>query len=137
MGFNIEKKTNFWIALFILILSLIYILASFGKADWIRWAWTVFGFFIVILLVTEAGIVGYFSQGRYRSINLYDILIWVTVLVAGVLLVNSVLAVVMLTSNETFVPQWLMSFYVWSGGIGGLIAVVLGIFYMFTPKPRA
>lgn len=135
MAVNFEKKSRFWIGLFILVMSLIYILVSWGKAEWIRWISLVWGFFLVGFLIIEAGIVEYFQQKRYKQIGMNDILVMVTIATAFVLLLNSILLLNVIPMES--VPEWLLSFLRTNATIVGVISGILGIFYIFTGKPRA
>lgn len=135
MGLSFEKRTRFWIGLFILAMSVVYVLVTLGKTDWVRWIAVIWGFFLVGLLLFEAGVIEYFRQKKYKNIGPNDILVWITIIVAAILFTNSILLlnIIPLTS----VPEALLSFLTTSGVIVGVTAGVLGVFYIFTGKVAA
>lgn len=133
VSINLEKQSRFWIGLFIIVMSLIYILVSFGKTDWTRWIAVVWGFFLVGLLFIEGGIVEYFRQKKYQSIGLDDFLVWLTIIVGVTVLVNTILLTKAITISQ--LPEFLQSYLKTTGVISGIVAGVLGIAYMFTGKP--
>lgn len=132
---NFEKKSRFWIGLFILVMSLIYVLVSWGKTDWTRWIAVVWGFFLVGFLFIEAGIIEYFRQKKYQQIGLNDFVVWVTIITGAILFLNTIL-LLNIIPVET-VPEWLTTFLRTNGTVVGVIAGILGGFYTLTGKPKA
>ena len=128
---NVEKKSSLWIGAFLLVMSLVYILVSLGKTDWIKWIAVIFGLFIAGFLFIESGIVTYFRKKDYKKIQFGDFVVWITVGVAFVVAINSLLLIGMLNNSA---PQWLKSFSSMTGVAVGGVAGVLAIIHMIMPR---
>lgn len=128
---NIEKKTALWMGLFVLVMSIIYILVTLGKADWVTWIAVVWGFFLAGLLILEAGIIDYFRKKEYKKIGFGDLVVWFSVAFAIIVAINSALLIGALRSSA---PEWLVSFASTTGVIAGIGAGILGIIHILMPK---
>lgn len=135
MHINFEKKTRFWIGLLILAMSALYVLVSFGKTDWVKWMAVIWGIFLTVFLILEAGIVDYFRQKKYQQIGVNDLLVWVTMIVSACVLLNTILIINMIPAKS--IPVWLSTFSTTTSIVVGCLAGVLGIFYTLTGKPKA
>jgi len=128
---NTEKKTSLWMGIFVLVMSLVYILVSLGKTDWIKWIALIWGFFIAGFLFIQSGIVTYFRKKDYRKIGFGDVVVWITVGVAFIVTINSLLLIGILNNSA---PTWLKSFSSMTGVVVGSLAGILAIVHMIMPR---
>ena len=128
---KVEKKSQFWIGLLVLILSVLYVFSTLGRADLAVYVSIIFGYFLTIFLIVEAGVVDYFIKKEYRKVNFSDFVIWLTTITAGAILVNTTLLFQKLNDLS---PEWLLTFSSTTGVIVGVTAGILAIIFMVTSK---
>lgn len=132
--FKFEKSTQNYLGWLVVVLSAIYALATLGRVDFVLWIAFAVGMFLTILLWVEAGITTYFKNSGYKKITGADFLVWITAFVSGVLFINT-LALIPVIRDA--MPQAILNFAKGIGVSVAVIAVILGIFYAFTGKPKA
>jgi hypothetical protein len=132
--FNIEKGSQFWLGLFILASSIVYTLSSLGRADWVVWMSVVFGIVLSMFLVSEGGVYSYWKSKGYKRVSANDLIIWVTMFVAGCVFLNSIALIAVV---KDYFPLMVLDFLSKIGIATGIIAGILGIVYIFIPKPKA
>ena len=128
-GRSFERKAGIWLGLSILLLSIIYLATTLEDLSWVRWIAVFFGFLVVLILIIEGGIFNYFAQKGYQSISFSDIVIWLTLITATLIFVNTSLLIPVLQSKA---PEWLISITRTSGVILGSMGILLGIIYMIS-----
>jgi len=128
---NIEKRTSMWMGLFIIVLALIYIFTTLGKTEWITWISIIFGFFLAGFLFIQSGIVTYFKKDDYKKIGLEDLVVWLTIIFAVGVLLNTILLIETISNVS---PEWLISFATTIGVTTGVGASILGITYVIFPR---
>jgi hypothetical protein len=128
---TLEKKSGLWIGLFVIVMSIIYVLVTLGKTDWVRWIAIIWGFFLAGLLFSEAGIIEYFRKKEYKKLGFGDFVVWMTVASAVIVLMNTFLLIQVVRENA---PLWLVSFSQTTGLIAGSIAGILGIAHILLPR---
>jgi hypothetical protein len=128
---KIEKRTSMWMGIFITVLALIYILTTLGKTTWISWIAIVFGFFLAGFLFIQSGILTYFKKDEYRKIGVGDVVVWLTIIFAVGVLLNTLLIIEAL---KNIAPEWLISFSRTIGVTVGVGAGILGIVHIFFPR---
>lgn len=126
-----EKNTSLWVGLLVLVLSIVYILVSLGKSDWVKIISIIWGFFLTGFLFFQAGVTDYFRKKDYRKIGFGDIVVWLTVGVAFMTLVNTFM---MISSVGKMLPEWLTSFAKATGIFVGVTGGVLAIVHMLMPR---
>jgi hypothetical protein len=131
MGVNIEKKTGLWMGLLVVVLSIIYLLVSLGKAEWIQYIALIWGFFLSIFLFLEAGIITYFQKKEWKKITMGDFVVWITVIFAALIFINSLLLINIVRINT---PTWLQSFSSMVGIVAGIGGAILGIIHIIMPR---
>lgn len=128
---NFEKKTGLWLGLLVLVLSIIYILTTLGKATWTSYIAIVFGYFLVGFLIIEGGVLEYFRRKDYKKIGVGDFVVWITIASASVIFLNTTLliqAVRNITPDNILNP--LLSFTQITGVTAGIVGAILGIVYI-------
>ncbi len=128
---NLEKKTNLWLGLLILVLSIVYVLATLGRTSWTAWIAIIFGLFLTIFLIIEGGIITYFQKKDYKRLGFGDAVVWVTAVVAAIIFINTLLLFNFIKQQA---PEWLINFAGTTGIITGVIAGILAIVYIFYPR---
>jgi len=128
---KIEKQSRFWIGLLVLIMSVIYILVTLGKTEWTQWIAIVFGGFLFFFLLSEASIVEYFRSKKYKTFGFGDIMVWLTLIFAIGVLLNTML-LIQVVNNVT--PVWLINFATVSGVVVGAGAGILAVIHLLTGK---
>jgi len=131
MKVNAEKSTGLWMGLFIVVLSIIYLFVSLGKTTWVEWIALVFGIFLSVMLFIESGIITYFNRSDYRKITIGDFVVWITVAVAVLIFLNSILLIGIVKENA---PLWLINFSSTIGVISAVIGAVLGLVHLVMPR---
>ena len=132
-----EQKTMLWTGLLLVVLSLIYIFVTLGRIDLIRWVAVFFGAYLSIFLFVQAGIIEYFRKKEYKTIGFGDIVVWLTVIVAVLVLINTALLIGIIGA---YIPEWitsqewLMSLTRTIGVIIGILAGLLGIAHILSPR---
>ena len=128
---NIEKQTSLWMGLFILVMALMYILASLGKVDWLRYIAVIFGFFLAGFLFIQSGIRVYFQRQEYKKISIGDFVVFATIIFAAGILINSFL---LIEALKNISPNWLLSFSRVTGIIAGTGAGILAVVHLLLPR---
>ena len=132
--FDVEKKSQVWLGLLVLVSSIIYILASLGRADWTVWMALVFGVFLSGFLIFEGGVYHYWKSKGYKHIGMSDFVVYLTMFVAGAVFLNSI---ALMGVVRDWLPDAVLSFLSTIGVTTGIIAGILGIIYVLIPKPKA
>ena len=104
---KISKKTNLWLGVFVLVMSVIYILVTIGQTAWINWIAMVWGFFLGGFLLIEGQIIAYFREKRYRKLTVGDFVVFASLIFGVVIIINSFLLIGILQESA---PSWLVSF---------------------------
>ena len=60
MKFNTEKRTKILLGILGIIVAIMYILVSWGKAEWTAWAGLISSGFLALFLYSEGAILEYF-----------------------------------------------------------------------------
>jgi len=128
---KIEKRTSMWMGAFIIVLAIVYILTTLGKTDWVSWIAIIFGFFLVVFLFIQSGILIYFNKEEYRKIGIGDVVVWLTVIFAAGVFINTLL-LIQIIKNVT--PLWVISFATTIGVTVGIGAGILGIVHVIFPR---
>ena len=132
-----EQKTTLWTGVSLVILSLVYVFVTLGELEWIRWLAVVFGVYLSIFLFVQAGIIEYFREKEYETIGFGDVVVWLTVIVAVLVFINTALLVGIIGA---YIPEWitsqewLMSLTRTMGIITGIVAGLLGIAHILSPR---
>lgn len=124
---NIEKRTGLWLGLFILVMSIVYIFVTLGKTTWINWIAVIWGFFLGGLLILEAGVLTYFQKKDWKKLSFGDIIVWLSVAFAVVIIINTILIFGTLRESA---PVWLVNFSTITGLTAGIGGAILGILHM-------
>jgi hypothetical protein len=132
--FKTEKKTQSWLGYLILVLSLIYVLTSLGKVDWIIWFAVAFGVFLSIFLLIEGGVYDYWRSKGYKEVTAHDFLVWLTMFVAGAVFLNSI---ALISVIKDMIPSSVLGFLSTIGVTTAVIAGILGMIYIIVPKPKS
>lgn len=128
---NLGQKTITWMAVLVLVMSLIYIFVTLGKTTWLQWLAIIWGFFLAGFLFIQSGIITYFQRKEYKSFGFGDIIVFLTVVAGALVFVNSLLII---QSVKDVAPLWLVSMSNTLGVITGISGGVLAILHMFTPR---
>jgi len=131
LNVNLEKKTTLWLGLLVLVLSIIYVLTTLGKADWVTYIAIIFGIFLAVFLFIEGGVFEYFRRKEYRQIGFGDILVWATIVSATAIAMNSIL---LFQSIKDIAPQWLISISTGTGVTFGVLGGIFAIVYIFSGR---
>jgi hypothetical protein len=131
---KVEKGSGRWFGVTILILSVLLILSSLGKVDWIQWMAVVFSIILGIFCWREGGVRDYLKSKGYKKVDANDIIVWLSFIFGTFLILNGIF---LINAIRNSAPEWLTSFISVSGIIGGIISGLLGVFLIFTPKPKA
>ena len=132
---NIEKSTQTILGIFAILMLAIFTIASLGlKYDFTKYVVMIAGITLTLILISEAGVYSYFRNKSYKKIGFGDIQIFGSILLAGGVLVNSLLMITQLSSVS---PAWLISYAHVSGAIIGVIGLIVAIIFMITPRVKA
>ena len=129
--FKIEKKTQTILAVAAMVAAVVYIFTSFGKLEWIQWVSAIFGFFLAGVLYSESAIGAYLKSKGYKKISYKDFVVWVTVVVATGVVMNSLL---MVEGIKNKAPEWLITFSTTTAVITGIVAALLAILHLVSQK---
>jgi len=127
------NKATFWTGLLIVVMSLVYIFVTLGRVELVKWLAVIFGFYLTIFLFVEAGIGEYFRKKEYREIGFGDIMVWMTIIIAVLVFINTLLLIGTLSA---YLPkwEWLISFTRMTGVTVGGVACLLGIIHVFSSR---
>jgi hypothetical protein len=132
---KLEKSTQTILGIFAVLMLVIFTIASIGiKYDFTKYVVMISGFFLTFILISEAGVFQYFRSKSYKKITFGDIIIFVSILLAGGVFINSLLMIPQLSAVS---PLWLISYAQVSGAIMGLIGLIVAVIYMMTPRVKA
>lgn len=132
MNLNIENKSRMIIAGFILVLAVLYVVASlFDSVNLLQWFAVVFGFFLSLILFVEAGVITYFKKKEYRKLGFGDVLVWFTIIIAVATFLDTLLLAGVITKGAS---QWLSTYVSNSATIIGASAGVLAIIHLVSPR---
>lgn len=128
---KITKRSNFWLGIFVLVMSILYILVTLGKTTWVQWIAMVWGFFLGGFLLIEAQVIAYFREKRYKKIAVGDFVVFGSLIFGAVIIINSLLLVGIIQSSA---PLWLTNFATTMGVIAGSVGGLLGIAHLLLPR---
>ena len=130
---KVEKGSEKWFSVLIILLSLMLILTSLGKTEWIIYISAGFSMVLALFLFREGGVRDYIIKKGYKQISGQDFLVWASFIFGTFLLVNGI---ILIPAVGNSFPSWFTSFMATNGVIGGSISGLLGIIYLFIPKPK-
>ena len=130
---QIEKRTSMFMGAFIVVLAVVYILATLGKTDFVTWIAIIFGFFLAGFLAIQSGILTYFERKEFRKIGFGDLIVLLTVIFAAGVFLNTLLLIEVVKNVS---PEWLISFAKTIGVTVGVGAGILGIIHVVFPRFR-
>ena len=130
---NTEKSTQMILAVLGIIITLLFILVSMGKADWLQWIALIAGAFLGLVLWTEGAIYAYFKSSGYRKIGFGDIIVWASFVVGAILITQ---AIFLLNALQNQMPVWLEKFLSVSGITIGILAGILFAYHLYAPRPN-
>jgi len=130
-----EKSTQTILGIFAILMLIVFTIASLGiKYDFTKYVVMITGFALTFILISEAGVYQYFRNKSYRKIGFGDIIVFIAILLAGGVLVNSFLMIAQIAQIS---PAWLISYAQASGTIIGIVGLVIAIIFMATPRVKA
>ena len=129
---KIEKGSERWFGITIILLSAMLILTSLGRTEWIMYISGAFSALLGVIIYTEAGIREWLKKKGYKSVDPQDFLILTSFVFGTFLIVNAIM--IFLGDIAT---GWFFDFIRGSGLIGGTISGILGIFLVLTKRPKA
>lgn len=132
--FKVERGSSVWLGWLIILLSVVYGLASLGRLNWIVWVAMIFGVFLSIFLFIEGGIRDYWRSKGYKSLDSSDFLVWLTMFVSGAIFLNSIALIGVI---RDLMPDVVLGFLSTIGVITAVIGAILGVMYVLVPKPKA
>lgn len=88
---NIEKRSRTILGVMGLLLIVAYIGLTFGSSQTVMFALALGGISIGLILYSEAGVVAYFRESKWKSIGFGDVMVIASVFVGTVLIINSIL----------------------------------------------
>lgn len=130
---KLEKGSSKWFGVVILILSLMLIASSLGRTEWIQWISVAFSILLGLFLYREGGVRDYIRNKGYKKITLQDPIVWLSFIFGTFLIINGILLINVIRNAS---PDWLVNFISSSGVIGGVVAGILAIILIATPKPK-
>jgi len=131
---NVEKGSQKYFGVTVLILSVILVLSSLGKVEWVQWMAVVFSILLGLVLYSEGGVRTYLASKGWKKVTANDLVVWMAFIFGTFLIINGILLINVIRNVS---PEWLVSFISGAGIIGGIISGLLGIFLIFTPRPKA
>lgn len=133
MKSTVEKPTQLILGILGLVVLAIYVINGFKLGDWGAHIYTVTGFALVLILLAEGGVLVYFKEKGYRKIDWKDFVVWLTMGLALVVLVTTVIGI-RFVANQ--LPQTVLDFYgKWSAYVG-LISGIAVVIQMITPTVK-
>lgn len=128
---NLEKNTQLVLGIIGLTALLIYILNSVNLGEWSPNIFIVTGIALFLILIIEGGVATYFKAGRYKSLDVGDVIIWATMVVAGLVLLNTLIG---FQAVANLMPQSVIDFAGTSSAIVAGFAGVIVVIQMITPR---
>lgn len=128
---NLEKNSMRLIGAFLLLMFVMYGLASLGLANWLVWIPIIFGFFLAGFLFIESQFITWIKKKNYKSFDLGDIIVLLSVVISVALFINSFL---LINAIRNYSPQWLLSFSSVIGVTVAVIGAILSILHFFSKR---
>ena len=128
---RLEKNSMKLIGIFLLIMFVMYGLASLGLSDWLIWIPIIFGYFVGTFTFIESQIISYIKKKQYKSFDIGDIIVILSALTSVALIINSTLLINIVRNSA---PEWLISFSSVTGIIVSVVGVILSILHFFSKK---
>tara|TARA_Y100000310_G_scaffold67692_2_gene63065 strand:- start:4846 stop:5244 length:399 start_codon:yes stop_codon:yes gene_type:complete len=130
---NIQKGTKLIFAGIILAVAIGYILTSLGATQYLLYASAGLGVLFGLFLYVEGGVYDYYKKKGYKTIGVGDALVWLAFIFGTFIIANSLLIFGGVRDN---VPEAIANFLAINGAVGGALAGVLAIAFLFLPKPQ-
>lgn len=130
---NVEKGSQRWFGIAILILAIVLVLSSIGRADLTLWLAVIFSITLGLVLYSEGAVVSWVKKSGWKSLSGGDAVVVVS-FVFGTFLILNGLFLIQFIRNVS--PVWLVNFISINGIIGGVVAGLLAIYLIFAPRPE-
>lgn len=134
MAEKIEKTTQLILGVFAILLFILYFMSTLGHSEWIKYVFVLVSFVLAAVIISEAGVFSYFKTQGYKKISFSDIIIWLSLILAGGVIINGFL---MIQAIGQAAPTWLLSYAKTSGAIISGLGTLIAIVYMVTPRLKA
>lgn len=131
---KLEDSGRKLFGLWVVFLAVIYILASFGRIEWLQWVAVGSGILLSLFVFGQAGTLDYFRQKKYKNIGTGDFVVWISSFFAGVVFLNSLFLIQMI---RNLAPAGLLNFTTAIGVTSGVIVSILALIFAFSSKPKA
>jgi hypothetical protein len=128
---NLEKNSMKLIGIFMAIMFIMYGLASLGLSTWLVWVPMIFGYFIGLFLFVESGFISWLKSKSYKSFDVNDVIVLLSVTTSAILIVNSTLLLNVIRNSA---PSWLISFSSTTGVIVAGIGLILSLLHFFSKR---
>lgn len=130
---DMRNTTKVILSILALLIAVMYIFVSWGKATWLQYIALISSGFIAIFLLSKGAIYDYFRKKEYKKIGFGDVIAWVT-FGTGILMLVSFLLLIQVIQNQA--PDWLLTFMAGYGTTIGILAGILVVYHMFAPTPK-
>ena len=131
MAKTMEKNTQLVIGILGLIVLLIYVINAFKLGDFSTQIYSITGIALATILFIEGGVMTYFKQERYKTIDWKDFVVWLTMGVAFIVLVNTIFGVQVI--SKAF-PTPVVTFFGNIAGTVGILAGIMVLIHIITPR---
>jgi len=128
-----NKKTKWFLASLIGLISLSYIFSSFGLQEWVTYINVGLGVTFGIFILIMGGVVGYIRQKKWKTLNSNDLVTWLSAVVGPLIILNSFFVI---TSIRNLAPDAILNFLSITGAIFGGLAGFIGIAFLFIKTPN-
>lgn len=128
---NIEKRSRVIVGILALAAVAGFMATTFGSSTGVLITQIIIGISLGIFLLTEAVIIDYFSQKKYKSISLSDIMVWIGVIVGISVIIFSIS---LIPTIGQILPVAIKSFTTNFARIIAGIAIIVAVIDIFTPR---
>jgi hypothetical protein len=128
---TVERKSRVILGILSLMAILFYLAFIFGSASWMTIGAITVGILLAFLLYAESQVITYFKEGQYKKISLGDIVVWLTTIVATIILINSI---ALIPTIGTVIPASVITFTKSIAVLGAVIGFLLALVHIFTPR---
>jgi len=126
-----DKFNNLWTLGATIVLFVGYILFSLGKESGLKTVFAIVGILLAVYLIAQAGIIQYFKKENYKSLGLGDIVVFGTLIIAGAIIINSVM---FFPSISGIIPVKIANFATTNAIILAVIGIVLAIIHYISAR---
>ena len=131
---NIEKKTKGILTAVFIVAFAGLVFSTYGKTEFILYSFGILSILFGLVLWGEGGWVSWLIRKGYKSWNPNDFLVIGSFVFGTVLIISGILVFPFIRESS---PMWLINFLAPIVAVSSLIGLILSLWFLWSPKPKA